>query len=82
MKIDRSFVEKITTDAAYRGIVGTCVSLARNLSLKVVAEGVETEAQARELLALKCDQAQGYLYSPPVPAGELARMLARRERPA
>lgn len=82
VKIDRSFVARITTDAAYRGLVGTCVSLARNLSLKVVAEGVETEAQARELLALRCDQAQGYLYSPPVPAGELARMLACRDLPA
>ncbi|HYD77252.1 sensor domain-containing phosphodiesterase [Ramlibacter sp.] len=79
VKIDRSFVGKIATDAAYRGLVGTCVSLARHLSLKVVAEGVETEAQARELLALRCDQAQGYLYSPPVPAVELARILAPRE---
>lgn len=82
VKIDRSFVARIATDAAYRGLVGTCISLARNLSLKVVAEGVETEAQARELLALKCDQAQGFWYSPPVPAGELARLLACRERPA
>jgi predicted signal transduction protein with EAL and GGDEF domain len=79
VKIDRSFIKKISTDAAYRGIVGTCVSLARNLSLKVVAEGVETEDQARELRALRCDMAQGFLYSPPVPADELARMLLRRE---
>ncbi|WBY00634.1 sensor domain-containing phosphodiesterase [Ramlibacter tataouinensis] len=82
VKIDRSFVARIATDAAYRGLVGTCVGLARNLSLRVVAEGVENEAQARELLALKCDQAQGYLYSPPVPAGDIVGMLAHRALPA
>jgi predicted signal transduction protein with EAL and GGDEF domain len=77
VKIDQSFVRKITTDAAYRGIVGTCVSLARNLQLRVVAEGVETRGQAAELQALQCDQAQGFLYSPPVSADALAAMLAR-----
>ncbi|TFZ03730.1 putative bifunctional diguanylate cyclase/phosphodiesterase [Ramlibacter humi] len=79
VKIDQSFVRKIATDAAYRGIVGTCVSLARNLNLRVVAEGVETPAQVQELQALKCDQAQGFLYSPPLPADEMAQLLARGE---
>jgi len=77
VKIDRSFTRKLASDAAYRGIVGTCVTLARNLGLRVVAEGVETEEQARELLALRCDVAQGFLYGPPVPASELARRLPR-----
>jgi predicted signal transduction protein with EAL and GGDEF domain len=76
LKIDRAFVKKITADPAYEGIVRTCVSLARELNLKVVAEGVETEAQAAALRALGCDQAQGFLYSPPVPADQLVRMLA------
>ncbi|MCD6076475.1 MAG: signal transduction protein : sensor, domain [Ramlibacter sp.] len=76
LKIDRAFVRKITAGAAYEGIVRTCVSLARGLSLSVVAEGVETEAQAAALRALGCDLAQGFLYSPPVPADALARMLA------
>ena len=49
VKIDRAFIKKITADAAYKGIVRTCVSLAHNLDLKVVAEGVETEEQARVL---------------------------------
>jgi diguanylate cyclase len=75
LKIDRSFVEKITLDATYEGIVRTCVSLARGLKLKVVAEGVETEAQARKLRELQCDQAQGFFYSPPVPAEQLALLL-------
>jgi len=75
LKIDRAFVKKITADPAYEGIVRTCVSLARGLNLKVVAEGVETEAQAKKLRALECDQAQGFFYSPPVPAEQLVRML-------
>ncbi len=75
LKIDRAFVKKITADPAYEGIVRTCVSLARGLNLKVVAEGVETEAQAAKLRELECDQAQGFLYSPPVPAEQLVRML-------
>ena len=76
LKIDRAFVKKITADKAYEGIVRTCVSLAQGLNLKVVAEGVETEAQAAKLRALSCDQAQGFFYSPPVPAEQLVKMLA------
>ncbi|MBK6009437.1 EAL domain-containing protein [Ramlibacter ginsenosidimutans] len=77
LKIDRAFVQKITAEATYEGIVRTCVSLARNLKLKVVAEGVETQAQAIKLRELQCDQAQGFFYSPPVPADELARLLEK-----
>jgi EAL domain-containing protein (putative c-di-GMP-specific phosphodiesterase class I) len=51
------------------------VALARGLNLSVVAEGVETEAQAGALRSLGCDQAQGFLYSPPVPAEQMARLL-------
>ncbi|MBI2771489.1 MAG: EAL domain-containing protein [Burkholderiales bacterium] len=76
VKIDRAFIKKITADPAYEGIVNTCISLAHNLNLKVVAEGVEIEAQAQLLRQLGCDQAQGFLYSPPVPADRLALMLA------
>nr|WP_255429330.1 sensor domain-containing phosphodiesterase [Ramlibacter albus] len=77
LKIDRAFVKKITADTAYEGIVRTCVSLAHGLNLKVVAEGVETEDQARMLRKLRCDQAQGFLYSPPVPKDQLQQMLKR-----
>ena len=79
LKIDRAFVKKITADPAYEGIVRTCVALARGLNLKVVAEGVETQAQADVLRRLGCDQAQGFLYSPPVPADQLQRMLVAEE---
>ena len=76
LKIDRAFVKRITEDTAYAGIVKTCVSLAHGLKLKVVAEGVETDAQARLLKKLHCDQAQGFLYSPPVPSELLVKMLS------
>ncbi|MDB5944552.1 MAG: signal transduction protein : sensor, domain [Ramlibacter sp.] len=82
LKVDQAFIRKITTDPAYLGIVETCITLAHSLKLKVVAEGVETQEQARLLRELECDQAQGYLYSKPVPADELARMLPLLARPA
>jgi predicted signal transduction protein with EAL and GGDEF domain len=78
VKIDRSFVHKIASDPAYRGIVGTCISLVRNLHMSVVAEGVETQAQAEELRALRCDVVQGYLYGAPMPAHALAGLLPPR----
>jgi predicted signal transduction protein with EAL and GGDEF domain len=75
VKIDRTFIHKLTEDLSYRDIVATCISLARNLNLEVVAEGVETVEQARELRKLRCDRVQGFLYSPPVPAEQMAEML-------
>ncbi|MBC7435562.1 MAG: sensor domain-containing phosphodiesterase [Bdellovibrionales bacterium] len=78
LKIDRAFIKKITADPAYRGIVHTCISLAHNLSLKVVAEGVETLAQQAALQELGCDEAQGYYYSPPIPADQMAALLLNR----
>jgi EAL domain-containing protein (putative c-di-GMP-specific phosphodiesterase class I)/GGDEF domain-containing protein len=81
VKIDRSFIERLTTDDAYRGIVATCVSLARNLGLKVVAEGIETPEQARELLRLQCDYGQGFLYSPPVPEQQVQALLQAKRLP-
>lgn len=75
LKIDRAFVIKMTTDPAYLGIVSTIISLAHSLNFKVVAEGVETEEQANLLRLLKCDQAQGYLYSRPVSAENFSSLL-------
>ena len=80
LKIDRAFVKKVTDDVAYEGIIKTCVSLARGLKLKVVAEGVETPEQARMLKKLRCDIGQGFLYSPPVPADQLQLMLRKRTK--
>lgn len=78
LKIDRAFVIKMTTDPAYLGLVNTIISLAHNLNLKVVAEGIETEEQAKLLRLLKCEEAQGYLYSPPIPAEHFSALLVSR----
>ena len=67
LKIDRSFVIEMTESPEGLALVSTIVTLAYSLKLKVVAEGVETEEQARLLRALACDEMQGYLVSTPVP---------------
>ncbi|WP_431262178.1 putative bifunctional diguanylate cyclase/phosphodiesterase [Roseateles chitinivorans] len=77
LKIDRSFVRGIADDIEDRAIAQAIVQMARTLRLKVVAEGVETDAQERVLGALGCDLLQGFLYSPGVPASELEAMLRR-----
>jgi diguanylate cyclase (GGDEF)-like protein len=75
LKIDRSFLSEITARSDDASIVGAIVSLAHNLRLKVVAEGVETAAQLDLLKALGCDQYQGYQFSPPVPAAEFEALM-------
>jgi len=75
LKIDRSFIHGMAEKADDTSIVTTIVSLGQTLRLKVVAEGVETEEQAQLLRLLRCDQAQGYLFSPPVPAGRIEELL-------
>jgi diguanylate cyclase (GGDEF)-like protein/PAS domain S-box-containing protein len=67
LKIDRAFVRGMIENSADMSIITSIVSLARALRLKLVAEGVETETQANRLLALGCEQAQGYLFGRPVP---------------
>ncbi len=68
VKIDRSFVFEIEADAKAAAIVNTIVAMGRTLGLTITAEGVETAAQAKFLLAAGCDQAQGYLYGRPLSA--------------
>jgi len=78
LKIDQSFVA--TMDAENYAIVRTIVGLARNLDLKVVAEGVETTSQ-RQLLALAgCGSAQGYLFAKPMPAANVAIFVEANRR--
>ena len=79
LKIDKSFVCDVTTDADDAALVMAIITLAHNLNLKVVAEGVETEEQLRFLKLLKCDGWQGYLYGKPMPAEDLSRFLAASE---
>jgi PAS domain S-box-containing protein len=75
LKIDRSFVSRMDTDLETREIVRIIVMLAHGLSLKIVAEGVETQAQAGMLKDLGCELAQGYLYSKPVPGEAIDQLL-------
>jgi EAL domain-containing protein (putative c-di-GMP-specific phosphodiesterase class I) len=71
IKIDRHFINGLLRGGDDRAIVAAVISLAEELGLSVVAEGVETERQHGELRELGCEYAQGFLYSRPVPAREL-----------
>lgn len=75
LKIDRSFVKNIRNDASDAAIVSTTISLAHKLHLETIAEGVETQEQLAHLKAARCDQAQGYLFSPPCPPDEAGSLL-------
>ena len=82
LKIDRSFIDEITTDEDDATITRAVIGMAHNLGLKVVAEGVETEAQLSFLSANGCDEAQGYYFARPQPAAELAQWLGKVRRRA
>jgi diguanylate cyclase (GGDEF)-like protein len=75
LKVDRSFVQRMTSDPDDAAIVRSIVDLAHSLGLRVVAEGVETIESWHALAALGCDLAQGYLISRPVPGDEVVRWL-------
>jgi diguanylate cyclase (GGDEF)-like protein/PAS domain S-box-containing protein len=75
LKIDRSFIMTMANNADSMTIVSTIISLAHSLNLKVIAEGVETQEQAKFLKLLKCDEMQGYFFSKPLPAEEMTEML-------
>jgi EAL domain-containing protein (putative c-di-GMP-specific phosphodiesterase class I) len=77
LKIDRSFIHDMTVTSDDTNIVSTIISLGQSLRLKVVAEGVETERQAELLRVLRCDQAQGFLFGAPAPAGRIDALLQK-----
>ena len=77
LKIDRSFTSELKVDGD-SGVVNSIISLARNLRMDVVAEGVENAYQQKILAALGCEYTQGYHYSPPVPADQAAELLRRQ----
>ncbi len=77
LKIDRSFVQALDAEKANPTLVQVIVTMARQLGLNVVAEGVETLAQVRSLSLLSCDRLQGFYFAHPVPANDLEEKLTR-----
>jgi len=75
LKVDRSFVDALTLDERSTAITTAIVRMAQALTLEVTAEGVENERQLVALRALGCELAQGFLFSKPLPAKEIARLL-------
>ncbi len=81
LKIDQSFVRDMLNDADGASIVKAIIQLGHTLQLTTIAEGVETRAQRDFLAAAGCDEAQGYLFSRPVPADEFERLFERGAPP-
>jgi len=77
LKIDRSFVRDLETNAEDRGLAEAIITLAKTLNLHLVAEGVETRAQADFLRKRGCDELQGYYFSKPLPAKQFERFVSR-----
>jgi len=78
LKIDRSFVSQMSMSDENAELVRTIKTLAGNMGMEVVAEGVETLDQLKQLAALDCEYGQGYLFSKPVDAGAAGALIAKR----
>ena len=75
LKIDQSFVNQISSDPDHSSIVNAIIDMGKNLKLRLVAEGIETDLQRNYLMAQGCLEGQGYLFSRPVPAAHFAQLL-------
>jgi diguanylate cyclase (GGDEF)-like protein/PAS domain S-box-containing protein len=78
LKIDQSFIRDILLDSNDKDIVKTIISMAHNLGIKVIAEGVEEQEQLDFLKSQRCDEVQGYLFHRPLPEGEMDALLQKR----
>jgi EAL domain-containing protein (putative c-di-GMP-specific phosphodiesterase class I) len=81
LKIDRSFINDLGSNAKNDSIVKAMIDIAHGLGMSVVAEGIETTAQLSCLYAFGCDQYQGYLFSRPLNAVDVAAVLHRKPQP-
>jgi diguanylate cyclase (GGDEF)-like protein len=75
LKIDKSFIDGLLANENDKAVADAVISLGQKLDLRVIAEGVETEAQAAFLRTINCDEMQGYLFSKPLPAEGIEEML-------
>jgi diguanylate cyclase (GGDEF)-like protein/PAS domain S-box-containing protein len=75
LKIDKSFIDGLPANENDRAVASAVISLGQKLNLRVIAEGVETDAQATFLRNNNCDEMQGYLFSRPLPASEIEKLL-------
>ena len=82
LKIDKSFVQRITGDPDDSTIVRAIINMGRNLNLRVIAEGIETQQQLAFLQTQQCEEGQGYLFSQPIAASQFARLLQSGVREA
>jgi len=76
LKIDKSFISRLPAAENDKAVASAVISLGHNLNLRVIAEGVETEAQAAFLRNVNCDEMQGYLFSKPLPAQRVEELLS------
>ena len=77
LKIDRIFIKNIIDNEVNKEITKAIITMAHNLNLKVIAEGVETVEQKEFLNSLNCDEMQGFLFSKPLPADEFEKLLKK-----
>ena len=75
LKIDKSFIDGLLADENDSAVASAVISLGQKLNMRVIAEGVETDAQAAFLRDINCDEMQGYLFSKPLPAQEIEDLL-------
>jgi diguanylate cyclase (GGDEF)-like protein/PAS domain S-box-containing protein len=78
LKIDKSFIADLSTNENDRAVTSAVISLGQKLKMKIIAEGVETEAQLAFLKENNCDEMQGYHFCKPVPAAEFERLLMKQ----
>jgi EAL domain-containing protein (putative c-di-GMP-specific phosphodiesterase class I) len=80
LKIDKVFIDGLGRDESAGTLCAAMIAMAHNLRLTVVAEGVESEAQHRELRAMGCDEAQGFWYCRPLPLAEFEAFVRARQK--